>query len=159
MFVTQPLSQDFGQNRNAKIKVDLLGVALWPQQKGLEWPSWCGVHNNGQPPKKGTLLKNMLFFYWQIQSKNTQFEQALKRPFGQVDFDMFVVIGVVFLLDHLIGNFDWSNFYPTKIFLQQVGRQVVPYPTLLYLTYLNLSQYILLNLPYLPQPLKHIHRL
>jgi hypothetical protein len=51
---------------------------------------WCA--QQWIATKKGTLLENMVLFYW-------QFEQALKRPFchfGQVDFDMFVVIGVVF---------------------------------------------------------------
>ncbi len=45
-----------------------------------------------------TLLENMVFFINKSSKKNTQFEQASRKPFydfRQVDFNMSIVIGVV----------------------------------------------------------------
>jgi hypothetical protein len=51
-------------------------------------------HNQTHP-----LLEKLVFFNSKYSVKNTQFEQGSKRPFchlGQVDFDMSIMIGVVF---------------------------------------------------------------
>jgi len=81
--------------------------------------------------------KNMLFWL-EIQSRKTPSRQMLKISFcqfGQVNLDLFCMIGVVFFNWETIGwldwsfwvldsePFDWSNFYPdflgiiTKFFL------------------------------------------
>jgi hypothetical protein len=48
---------------------------------------------------KYTLLENMVFFLLANLIKSTQFEQMSKRPLrhlGQINFDMSIMIGVVF---------------------------------------------------------------
>jgi hypothetical protein len=54
------------------------------------------------------LLDKLVFFIGIFNFKNTQFEQGLKRPFrhfGQVDFDMSIMIGWFFSLTKY-GLFD-----------------------------------------------------
>jgi len=57
-----------------------------------------------------TLQKTLYFFTGKFNKKIPNLDRHKKKRFhhfGQVDFDMSVVIKVVFLLDHLIGHFDY----------------------------------------------------